>query len=202
MKVAHVFAALLTLTGCGTTKLNDSWQSPDFHRASMEGVPGKVLVVAVTQNPTNQILFEEGFVSALLESGIAAVAGHKAIGPTTPTRENVTSYVERHGIRYVIASRYGGSEITKWAVPESVRTYYTGPYVPTYRGYWDHYGNSVTVTRGAYVDERMTVTLTTSIFDVQTGDLVWVGRSKSFDTSSISYGASDLADQVVHNIKR
>ena len=187
---------LVMLAGCTTTTLTDSWQAPGFQRKSMDNV----LVVAVTTNSTNRILFEEGFINALRSSGVRATASHTAIGNVMPDRENVTTYVKSKGIAYVVVSDYSGVEITKWVVPESVRTYYTGPYYPNYNGYWDSY-NTITMTRESYVDERRTVMLSTSIFAADTGELVWVGRSRSFDVASIADDARSLANQVVGNIR-
>jgi hypothetical protein len=98
-----------------------------------------------------------------------------------------------------VVTDYNGIEITKWVVPESVRTYYTGPYYPNYHGYWDSY-NTITMTRESYVDEIATVMLSTSIFATDTGELVWVGRSKSFNVDSVVDDAHSLASQVVGNI--
>jgi hypothetical protein len=184
------------LSACSTTSLKDSWQSPAFHRDAMKDV----LVVAVSSNVTNRILFERGFVGALQAKGIKATASYDVIGDALPTRESVTAYVKKAGVGYVIASRYGGTEITKEVVPESVRTYYTGPYYPNYYGYWDQ--SSVTMVREAYVDQTSSILLTTSIFDVRSGDLVWAGRSKSFEVMSIVNEANDLARQIVASIKR
>ena len=88
---------LVALSGCSTTKLTDSWQAPGFQRKSMD----KVLVVAMTANPTNRILFEEGFRKALQDKGIQATASHTAIGDAMPNRETVTAYVQKHGIDFV-----------------------------------------------------------------------------------------------------
>ena len=188
---------LMTLSGCiTTTTLTDSWQAPAFQRKSMDNV----LVVAVTANSTNRILFEEGFVAALRGKGVHATASHTAIGNSMPNRDNVTAYVESNDIAYVVVSDYSGVEVTKWVVPEQVRTYYTGPYYPNYYGYWDSY-NTVTLTRESYVEERRTVMLSTSIFEADTGTLVWVGRSKSFQVDSIADDARSLASQVVSSIR-
>ncbi len=188
---------LVALSGCSTTKLTDSWQAPGFQRKSMDSV----LVVAMTANSTHRILFEEGFRKALLNRGIQATASHTAIGDAMPNRDAVTAYVQKHGIDFVVVSDYAGTTVTKWAVPESVRTYYTGPYYPTYSGYWSGYGNTITMTRQSYVDEKKTTMLSTSIFEVKSENLVWVGRSKSFNVDSIANDANDLANQIVREIK-
>lgn len=187
---------IAALSGCSTTSLTDSWQAPGFQRKSMD----KVLVVAMTGNMTYRILFEEGFGKALRDEGIQATTSHSVIGNDMPTRESVTAYVEQHDIDFVIAADYAGTQVTKWVVPESVRTYYTGPYFPTYAGYWDAYGSTITMTRESYVDEVKTTMLSTSIFEVSSGNLVWVGRSKSFDVESIGDGADDLAFAIIGNI--
>jgi len=192
-------AVLLTiLSSCSSTSLTDSWQAPTLHRDAMNNV----LVVGMTANTTNRILFERGFVQALTDKGIQATASYDVIGDAMPTREKVTAYVSKSDIRFVIATRYGGSEVQKERVPESVRTYYTGPYYPTYAGYWGQYGNTVTMTRESYVDTKTTVVLTTSIFDAKSEELVWVGRSKTFEVGSIAFEANELAHQVINKISR
>jgi hypothetical protein len=186
---------LAVLSGCSTTKLTDSWQAPTLHRSSMDNV----LVVAVSANAPNRILFERGFVKALQKKGIRATASYDVLGDAIPIRDTVVPYVAKNNIPYVIAVRYGGSEVTHEVVPASVRTYYSGPYYPSYYGYWEQ--SSVTMTQEAYVDQMTSVLLTTSIYDVKSGELVWAGRSKSFDVASIAYEADSVAQLVVDNIK-
>jgi len=190
--------ALSMLAACSSTKITDSWQAPTLHRKQMDNV----LVVGLSSNVTNRILFERGFVEALQKNGIKATASYDAIGSNTPTKDTVTAYVQKADIPYVIVTRYGGAEVTKERVPESVRTYYTGPYYPTYGGYWNAYGSTVTMTRDSYVDTTTTVVLTTSIFEVKSQELVWVGRSKTFEVGSIAYEANELAHQVVASIAK
>jgi hypothetical protein len=182
------------LSGCSSTSLTDSWQAPDFHRKDMDNV----LVVGVTSNVTNRILFERGFVEALQDKGIRATASYDVMGDATPTKESVTAYVQKSGIGYVIATHYGGTQITKEVVPESVRTYVVGPAWPSYDGYWDQ--ATYTMVRDSYVDETNEVMLTTSIFDAKTKQAVWVGRSKTFELRSINYEANDLAHLIVDKI--
>jgi hypothetical protein len=200
MKYSAFFCAmaLFTLAACSSTKITDSWQAPALHRDQMD----KVLVVGLTPNQTTRLLFERGFVEALKDKGIQATASYDVIGSSTPTKDTVTAYVEKADVRYVIATRYGGAEVTKERVPESVRTYYTGPYYPTYGSYWNAYGSTITMTRDSYVDTTTTVVLTTSIFEVKSQDLVWVGRSKTFEVGSIVNEANELAHQVVARIAK
>jgi len=183
---------LVALTNCSSTKITDSWQSPSLHRSDMKNV----LVVGVSGNPTNRVLFERGFVDVLTSRGIKAEASFQAVGDAFPTRDAVTAYIKKSGVDYVIVTRLGGTEITKERVPEQVRTYYTGPWYPTYGDYW----NTVTFTRDSYVDTKTTVVLTTSIYNTRTEELAWVGRSKTFEVGTVVREAGELAHQVVDRI--
>lgn len=196
LKKVFLYAVVVALAACSSTKLTDSWQAPTLHRAQMDNV----LVVAITTNMTNRILFERGFVEALKNRGINATASVDVIGTSTPSREAVTAALAKSDMRYVVVSRVAGAEVTKELVPESIRTYYTGPYYPTYGAYWD--ANTITMTRDSYVDTTTTFVLTTSIFEVKTQALVWVGRSKTFEVSSIAYEAHDVAHAMVDNIAK
>jgi len=183
---------LVALMSCSSTKITDSWQAASLHRSDMKNV----LVVGVSGNPTNRVLFERGFVDALASRGIKAEASFQAVGDAFPTRDAVTGYVRRNAVDYVIVTRLGDTEVTKERVPEQVRTYYTGPWYPTYADYW----NTVTFTRDSYVDTKTTVVLTTSIYDVRTEELAWVGRSKTFEVGTVVREAGELAHQVVDRI--
>jgi hypothetical protein len=185
------------LSACvNNISLTDSWQAPSLKRADLDNV----LVVAMTPNITNRLLFERGFMAELQGRGIRATASYEVLGDAMPTRETVTAYVKANGVSHVIITQYGGMTVTQEVVPESVRTYYTGPYYPSYGSYWDYHGSAITLTRDSYVEETRTVMLTTSIFEVQSEDLVWIGRSKAFEVDSIAYGANDLARMVIRKV--
>jgi hypothetical protein len=182
------------LTGCAATSLTDTWQAPDFQRRNFDNV----LVVGVTPNITNRVLFETGFAEALQQKGIHAIASYNVIGDAAPTKESVTAYVLKGGIGYVVASQFGGVQITKEVVPESVRTYVVGPAYPSYDGYWEQ--ASYTMVRDSYVDQKSEVMLTTTIFDASTKRPVWVGRSKTFELRSLADEANTLGRLVVGKI--
>ena len=192
--IPSVLLLLGALGACTATSLTDTWQAPDFHRQELQNV----LVVGVTPNVTNRVLFERGFVDALQRKGIQATASYDVLGDAAPTRDSVTAYVQKSGIGYVVASQFGGVQITKEVVPESVRTYVVGPAYPGYDGYWEQ--ASYTMVRDAYVDQKSEVMLTTSIFDAKTKQPVWVGRSKTFELRSLADEANTLGSLVVSKI--
>ena len=190
----RLVAMIVLLAGCTATTLTDTWQASEFQRRDFDNV----LVVGVTPNITNRVLFETGFADALEQKGIHAIRSYEVIGDAAPTKESVTAYVEKSGIGYVVASQFGGVQITKEVVPESVRTYAVGPAYPTYNGYWEQ--ASYTMVRESYVDQKSEVMLTTTIFDAKTKRPVWVGRSKTFELRSLADEANTLGHLVVGKI--
>lgn len=179
---------LTTLSSCGVTALTSSWQEPGFHRNQMDDV----LVVAMTEDMTNRILFERGFVSELSAKGIRATASFDVIGGDMPTKESVNAYVAKSNVHYVVMTRYDGAEITESYVPGSVIFYYSG--------FWGGAGSGEVVSRSAFVDSTGDAVMTTEIYAVPSGKPLWVGRSKSFDLDSVSSDASDLAKTIIGSI--
>lgn len=186
------------LGACGTTRLIDSWQSPEFKRDSMQ----QVLVVAATSNATNRVIFETTFAAELQKQGINAVPSIKAIGDSAPTKDSVIDFVKQSKIDHVVAVQVGAIDVEVDRVPESVVSYYTGPYYAPYLGRWGAWGaNTVTMTRESYIDTQTNVILTTSVYDAGTEQLVWGGRSKSFDVNAVSQIAEELASQMIRKMK-
>lgn len=194
--ILHMLLAfgVFALASCSATKITDTWQAPALQRSQLDSV----LIVGLLTNGTNRILFERGFVQAMQDNGIKATASYDAIGDALPTKDSVSAYAEKADEHYVLVTRFGGAEITKERIPESVATYYYG----TYGAFWGGYTNSVTMTRDSYVDTTTTVVLTTQIYDMRTKELVWAGRSKTFEVGSIVGEANDLAHQIVGSIRR
>jgi len=179
---------LSALYGCGATSLTSSWQSPGFHRNQMNDV----LVVAMTEDMTNRILFERGFVSELSKKGIRSTASFDVLGGDMPTKESVKAYIANSNVHYVIMARYDGEEVTESYVPGSVIFYYSG--------FWGGGSSGEVISRAAFVDSTGDAVMTTEIYEVPAGKPLWDGRSKSFDLDSVSSDASDLAKTIIDSI--
>jgi hypothetical protein len=186
---ALLCAMLMALVaGCGVTSLSSSWKAPDFQSQKMNDV----LVVAMTEDMTNRILFERGFVGELTAKGIRATASYDVLGGDMPTKESIKNYIANSNIHYVIMTRYDGTETTETYVPGSVIFYYSG--------FWGGYDSGDVVSRAAFVDSTGDAVMTTEIYAVPSGKPLWVGRSKSFDLDSVVSDASDLAKTIISNL--
>jgi hypothetical protein len=124
------------LTACGSTKLKSHWQAEGFSKTQLD----KVLVIAISPNKTNRILFEDGLMRALQKQGITAESSHKVLPQSNPTKDDVVAYIKSHDIKYVMATKVDSIKTYTDYVPPSAVTYVSGP---SY--YW--HDNSVTMTR-------------------------------------------------------
>ena len=183
--------------GCATTKLIDHWQSPEFSRSDMNNI----LVVAMTNNSTARLLFETEIARRAADANLTVATSQQGPGQSLTDRAAVEAYVKANGVDHIIVTRLANVEQEKELVPESVRTYYTGPWYPTYGHYYDD-ANTVTVVRDAYVNTRHTFVLVTTIYDVSTQQPVWVGRSESFEPASVINMATAVARITWRNIDR
>jgi len=189
--------AVLLSSACSTTKLVDHWQAENFSRNDLNNI----LIVAVTSNQTNRFLFEGVIERAMLDAGLSGSASYRVLGDKLPTKEDVEAYVAANNVDYVMATKLANVEVEKDYIPPMVRTYYTGPYYASYGHYYD-YGNTITLTREAYVETRTTYVLVTTIFDTDTSEPVWVGRSKTFEPGSVAYLAAEIAKSTWQHISR
>jgi hypothetical protein len=196
-KQYFLISIILLMSACSTTKLVDEWQADEFHRSDLH----KVLIVSVSDNLTYRTLFETEFEKVMLADGVEGTTALKAIGDGFPTQEKIEAYVVHHDINYIISTRVEDIEIDKDYVPPEVRTYYIGPYYPSFGHYYAMYpGETVTMIKDGYVDTRETVHLVTTIFDAKTYAPVWIGRSATFEPGSVLYLAEDIAIEMWRDI--
>ena len=190
---------LFALSGCATTKLVDHWQSEEFSRGDLDNL----LIIAVTNNVTNRFLFETEMERRMLQHGVQGSTSLKEIGDEFPNKDVLEAFLkENNQFDFIMATRLSNVEETSEYIPPQVRTYYTGPYYPTWGHYYGgYYGSTITMTKEGYTDTRQTVVLVTTIFDINTREPVWVGRSETFEPGSVAVLADEIALSTWREIK-
>lgn len=178
--------ALLATAGCsGSTKFAATWTNPEY--AENQSVDD-VMVVAVAQSEANRRMFEQELASRLEAQGVKAWPStrfHPEIAqlPEDKARE----VIEENGIEAVIVTRLVDVDRKDVYVPPTtyVSSYpaYGSPYYGSWYGYYS-YGYTVTHDPG-YTYEKVTVTLETNLYDAGNGEIIWSGRSNTFDPSSV-----------------
>lgn len=198
--IITLIGALLVACNSGT-RIKNHWQADGFSKNQLD----KVLVVAVTSNLSNRMIFEDSFAQGLKKDGVVAYASYQALGTGNPTREDVVAYVKKHDVKYVLATKVDNIKVNTDYVPESVNTYvtgsyYPGHYYPTYGSYWG--GDSYTMVNEAYTDVQTVLMLVTSIYDAKTEAQVWTGHSESFEVNAIGSLGDKLAQETLRHISR
>lgn len=183
----------LGLTSCGNTRMKDTWQAEHFSKKQLE----KVLVVAVTSNQSVRELFEEGLAHSLRKDGITAYTSYQVLG-SKATREDVVAYVKSHDLQYVLVTKVDNIKTNTDYVPESVVTYYTGPYYG-YNYYWD---DGVTMVREEYTETQTIVMLVTTLFDANTEAPVWIGHSETFEMNAVATVGMEVANGALRRMSR
>lgn len=198
MRLLILLMSSMLLSACGTTQLTEHWQDDNFSRNDFNNA----LIIAVTSNTENRFLFEVALESALKKAGLNGDTSIKTLGRDLPTKEQVEEYLKTNNYDFVVATKLAAIDVEKDYVPPKVRTYYTGPYYPTFGHYYGGYSSSVTLVESGYVDTQTTTILVTTIFDAKTGAPVWVGRTKTLEAKQITSVAAEIAKSVWSAIEK
>lgn len=193
-KLLTITLTSFLLTACQSgTRMKDTWQADSFSKKDLD----KVLVIAVASNQSVRELFEEGLALSLRNDGITAYTSHQVLGKKS-TREDVVAYVKSHDLQYVLVTKVDNIKTNKDYVPESVVTYYTGPYY-SYNYYWD---DGVTMVREEYTETQTIVMLVTTLFDAKTESPVWIGHSETFEMNAVATVGMEVANSALSKMSR
>lgn len=191
---AGCIAAILLValcTGC-TTELEGSWTSTRFDRPKFTSF----VVMGVSRETTLRRVAEDAFVTQLAPRGIRAVPSYK-IFPSDPEqlpREQVEQAVKQQAVQGAIVAR-----VTK--VEKETRSGGGGYYSPG-DGFYSRYqrGWSGSYIRGGTTYQCDVVTVEVQLYDVTTGDLVWSGVTRTFDTSNLESSTTYWAKVVIQEL--
>lgn len=206
IKLLVVVLGICSLAACGSTKMRDVWQDPSFSKSDLKDI----LVVGMSANITNRMVFEREFVYQLEKKGISSVASYKVIGQHTPVKEELVEYLKKSKVSYVLVSYVSAQEVDKTYIEPTVTNYATGGYpyggygygygYSNFGGYWGG-GDIVTIQTPGYFDETTETILTTSIYDAASGEIKWTGRSATFEAQSVSLVTDEVAEVIWNHIE-
>ncbi|CAA0105291.1 Uncharacterised protein [BD1-7 clade bacterium] len=202
--------SLLLLTACSATNLRDVWQNPEFKRDQLN----QVLVVDLTAAPTRRMVFEDEFVHELGKKGIKAQPSYKYLGQDVPDKDKIIKFAKNNDYKYFLVTYVANEEIEKTRIPPTVTNYVVGGYpYGVYPGYYYPYFNSFwgpgagasvsTIITPGFIDQTVNTIMVTSIYSVETLQILWSGRTSTFEGESqpASYIADQIANQVYQHIK-
>ena len=187
---------IVGLFGCGTsTDLTDSSRFAE----NQTGDISKILIVGVSDNVPVRNLFEKEMEKNIEKYKTVAMRSLEAMpSEAAIDRESFETYFKSQQIDAVL--------ITRLVDQEKIGLYAEGTDTSTPQAvaatYYDHYQN--TYERYAEVghfDYATILRVETSIFDVETGNMIWQCHSKSFRKDNTEEVLADLAKLLAKTMK-
>lgn len=192
--------SLLTLSGCTSVSLQHSWKSPDLQPKQYR----KLLVVGLAEKPQTRQIFEEVFAGEVTQKGAAGIASYSITGlDEKTTRASLADAVKRSGVDGIVITRISDTKLSR-----DRRTGFVITDRGTYTDYNDYgfYGANVSYVNFVHqpvdVITSTEAVIETSLFDADTGKMVWSGTSSAVNPEGIINLTRDVADIVIRAMSR
>jgi len=201
-KAALLCMTTIVLSSCANTKISSSWSEPDNKNTYKD-----LLIIGIAESEQNRRAYESYFVEELSSQGIESVASYKLI----KSNEKIE--------RDVVAKAIKGLDIDGVIVTHLVAVDEETIYRPTtgygYGGYGGigygtgYYGGMYSyyphvnsyVNNPGYYTTHETYTLETNLYDVESEELVWTARTRSFSPESVSEVIVDLTKLLIKDLQ-
>lgn len=197
MKKTGLFLIIgaLLFQGCMSTKFQATWKIPDFEGKSYE----QLLVWALSDNVANRSTVEDELTYFLNLKGINTHSGSDIL----PYDRSIIPE-DKKVIKNKLLEKGYDAVLTIGLKDIKEETRYvqgTGYYNPMSYGYYGSfygyssymYGN---VYQPGYYSSTEMIYLETNLWDVETGELIWSGQSKSTSQGSVDKTANAYARAV------
>ncbi len=191
-----LIAGILLVSACANTKISQSWVDPDHKKVYKD-----LLVIGVAESEQNRRAYESYFVEELKAIGVEAVASYKLIKSDQKIdRETVGKAIDGLGIDGVLITHLlAVDEETIYRPSMDYMPMYGGGY---YGGMYSYYPHVNTyVHRPGYYTTHETYTLETNLYDVETEELVWPARTRTFSPESVDEVIVDLTRLLIADLK-
>lgn len=201
-KVTLVIASVIFVASCANTKISQSWVEPDNKKSYND-----LMIIGIAASEQNRRAYEGHFVEQLKSHGVEAVASYKLIKSDEKIeRDTVLKAIEGMDIEGVIVTHVTATdEETIYRPGTSYGGYgggyggYGGGYGGSMYGYYPHV-NTYVHSPGYYTTHE-TYTLETNLYDVETEELVWSARSRTFSPESVQEVIVDLIKLLISDLE-
>lgn len=191
-----LFALLLSLTSCGGTKLTSTWKDTNY-----EGTIDKIMVVAVTENTRNRLIFEREFVEEFKKTGVEAIASIDVIPPEEASNEAaILNEARKRGISMILVTHLIGVDEKSVYHPPKTRTVSRGGYHNRFNSYYPRVYEYV--HEPGYYTKHKSVNLETNLYEAKTEKLIWSVTSETIDPESVNTIIESLSKEVIKNLRK
>ena len=187
---------LLSLASCGGTKLTSVWKDTTY-----EGTIDKIMVVAVTENSRNRLVFEREFVEEFKKTGIEATASVDVTPSEEKSNEGVIlAEARKRGISMILVTHLIGVDEKSVYHPPKTRTVSRGGYHNRFNSYYPRVYEYV--HEPGYYTQHKSVNLETNLYETGTEKLVWSVTSETIDPESVNTIIESLSKEVIKNLRK
>ena len=191
-------AIVILMAGCSSTSVTGLWKKSDY-----AGQPfTSVLVVALTDDKTNRIIWEDKMAAQFINSGVKAVSSAKGFpGDEKITKEEVLQYVKEKNIESILVTRLVDVKEESTYYPPTMSSGFYGSY-----GYYNSFDTFYprtynTVYSPGYTTTFKMVLLETNLYQSDSRELLWNMSSETFDPASVNTLVESVGKRVVKNLK-
>lgn len=189
-------AFLVLAVSCATTstKITESWVSPDFHGPLAYQ---KVFVLFIGPNQAARIPIEGAIAASLQRHGVTGVPANLSV-PDSVLKDipRLKEQLAQIHVDAVVVTRFlNKSERTQYVSTDPL---YWGAY-PTFWGYYN-WAYPTVFSPGYYVTDTI-YKAETRIYDLSSGRLIWGGMSRSMNPDDPQKVATELAQSVREDLQ-
>lgn len=201
-KVAIFCVTSIFLTACANTKISQSWVEPDNKKSYND-----LLIIGIAESEQNRRAYESYFVEQLGTINIEAEASYKLIKSNEKIdRDTIAKAIKGLDIDGVLVTHLVAVDEETVYRPSTGYMYgggygvgYGGGYYGGLYSYYPHV-NSYVNDPGYYTTHE-TYTLETNLYDVESEELVWSARSRSFSPESVQEVVVDLTKLLIQDLE-
>jgi len=201
-KIAVLCVTSVLLVSCANTKISQSWVEPDNKKSYSD-----LLIIGIAESEQNRRAYESHFVEDLRAIGVEAEASYKLIKSNEKIeRDTVVKAIEGMGIDGVITTHLVAVDEETIYRPSTGYMYggaygvgYGGGYYGGLYSYYPHVNSYV--NNPGYYTTHETYTLETNLYDVESEELVWSARSRSFAPESVQEVIVDLTKLLIQDLE-
>lgn len=206
-------AVLVAACATTTTKMSGTWQAPDFVGKGFSNI----LVLSVAKENADRRMYEDKMVESLANVGASAVPSYRVLPNLDEVSEaSVKELVAKNRHDAVLVTRLVSLDSKihhvkgqSYVVPNGRYSvgYPSGFYQPGYNGfyrpgYYGYYSNSYSIVNDPGYDVlRHSVLVETNLYDVESEQLVWSGRSTTLRPESAAKAIPSITSTVSRELK-
>lgn len=199
--ITAVFAGMIGLFSCNSTKVTSSWKTDEAAAASFK----KIIVLGIIKDKDRALRqeLETQLVSYLKEQGYDAHAALQEYGPKAFARsgeEAIVQKLKNSGYDAVLTTVLLDKTKEHNYNPGTVSYQPVGTYYNRFRRYYSTVYDRV-YTPG-YYSTSTNFFLESNLYDVNSGKLIYSVQSKAFDPSSATTLGNDYAKTIIRDMKK